>query len=72
MGFIFGSLVRFGFGYLLCVTELVFFESEMAGKRKRNSSSQKLKEDVNRGKSSVSTKKKDVNRGKAPGSKNKV
>ena len=49
MGFIFGPLVHFGFGCLLCVTELVFFQSEMAGKRKRNASSQKLKEDVNRG-----------------------
>jgi len=41
----------------------------MAGKHKRNSSSEKLKEDVNRGKSSVSTNKKDVNRGKTLGSK---
>ncbi|QCD78880.1 hypothetical protein DEO72_LG1g2516 [Vigna unguiculata] len=47
------------------------FVHEMAGKRKRNASSQKLKEDVNRGESSVSTRKKDVNRGKAPGSKKK-
>jgi len=72
LGFIFGPLVRFGFGCLLYVTELVFFESEMAGKRKRNASSQKLKEDVNRGKSSVNTEIKDVNGGKTPGSKKKV
>ena len=44
----------------------------MAGKRKRNSSSEKLKKDVNRGKSYVSTKKKDVNRGKASGSTKKA
>ncbi|QCD94338.1 hypothetical protein DEO72_LG5g2421 [Vigna unguiculata] len=31
--------------------------------------SREIKEDVNRGESSVSTRKKDVNRGKAPGSK---
>ena len=71
MEFIFGPLVHFGFGCLLCVTELFFFQSEMAGKRKRNASSQKLKEDVNRGESSVSIRKKDVNRGKAPSSKKK-
>ena len=64
--------MRFGFGCFLCVIELVFIESEMAGKRKRNSSSEKLKEDVNRGKAYVSTKKKDVNRGKASGSTKKA
>jgi len=71
VGFYFWSVMRFGFGCLLCVTELIFFQSEMAGKHTRNASSQKLKEDVNRGESSVSIRKKDVNRGKAPGSKKK-
>jgi len=37
----------------------------MAGKHKRNSSLEKMKEDVNRGKAPVSTNKKDVKRGKS-------
>ncbi|QCD96924.1 hypothetical protein DEO72_LG6g1634 [Vigna unguiculata] len=41
------------------------FAREMAGKHKRNSSLEKMKEDVNRGKAPVSTNKKDVKRGKS-------